>query len=297
MSILLLAACHHPPPTPVSSTSTPAPTEPVERLVAVSSYFGGAIYLFAPADGALVGAIAGVAGAQTIVDGPSGEWVAAAELDNRIVTVDPDTFEITGALVEDDPATPTDETGGLKNPDGAAFGPDGRLYVSSFETDQVLRYEADGTFVDVFVAANSGGMNGPDIGIGFDPAGNLVVPGYYSDSVHRYDGTTGAYLDDVVDRADGLGAPRAVRFDADGAAWVSGHDSDNVLKVGPGGAVSTAIVFDRASGFAFDGERVLVATAVDDTVHAFDLASGEDEGVFVDHAPIDGVTAVGVLTR
>ncbi|MEQ1571034.1 MAG: hypothetical protein ABMA64_35720 [Myxococcota bacterium] len=264
----------------------------------MSSYFGGQIHLFDPDTFESIGAIRGVPGAQTVVSGPTGEWIAVAELDDAIVRVDPDTFEVTGPLVADDPATSDDETGGLDNPDAAAFGPDGRLYVSSFETDQVLRYEADGTFVDVFVDAGVGGLDGPDIGLGFEPTGDLVVPGWTSDRVHRYDALTGAPLDDLVGPEDGLAAPRAVRFTADGVGWVTGHDAGGLLRVDPDtGAVTVANPLPRAAGLAIVGDTLLVSTSADDTVHAIDPRTGEDLGVRIDFRPIDGVTAIELLRR
>ena len=61
----------------------------------------------------------------------------------------------------DDTATEADETGGLDGPTAAVLGPEGRWYVASFNNDAVLRYEADGRYVDTFVPA------GTDGGVGF----------------------------------------------------------------------------------------------------------------------------------
>jgi DNA-binding beta-propeller fold protein YncE len=66
---------------------------------------------------------------------------------------------------------------GLHRPYGAAFGPDKRLYVSSFLTDQILRFDAStGAFVDVFATGNgqAGGLNGPNA-LTFGPDGKLYV--------------------------------------------------------------------------------------------------------------------------
>jgi sugar lactone lactonase YvrE len=299
--VLLAPACRHTPsveePPPPAPPSSPPATVPV---LAVSSYWGGRIHLFDPETGASVGTIRGVPGAQTLVVAPSGAWVACAEGDNRIVTVDPATLEVVGALVEDDPATPTDETGGLQNPDAAIFGPDGRLYVSSFETDQVLRYEADGTFVDAFVDAGVGGLDGPDIGLSFSPEGDLLVPGWYTHRIHRYDPQTGDPKEDLLTEADGLLAPRAIAHDSSGRAYVSGHDSGNVLTVDPvTGEVRELAGLARASGLALDeaAGRFFLANGEDDTVHVFDLQTGEDQGVFIDFGPLDGATAVALLRR
>ena len=53
-------------------------------------------------------------------------------------------------------------SGGLQHPAGLALGPDGRLYVSSLGTDQVLRFDAgSGAFQDVFTQAPAGVLSQP----------------------------------------------------------------------------------------------------------------------------------------
>ena len=67
--------------------------------------------------------------------------------------------------------------GGLLRPYGLAFGPDELLYVSSFRSDEILRYSSTtGAFVDVFAAGNGtqDGLNGPN-GLLFGPDGALYV--------------------------------------------------------------------------------------------------------------------------
>jgi hypothetical protein len=100
-----------------------------------------------------------IPGAQSIQYGPDGNLYVAAEKIDRVLRFDGQTGVPLGALVADDPATPIDETGGLDAPTAALFGPDGDLYVASFDGDSVLRYDGvTGSFVGVFVTQGSGGL-------------------------------------------------------------------------------------------------------------------------------------------
>ncbi len=80
----------------------------------------------------------------------------------------------------------------------------GYLFVPSFDTDAVLRYnETTGAFVDVFVTHKSGGLNQPNSVI-VGPDHNLyVTSGFFGGpgqlkAVLRYDGTTGAFIDNFA---------------------------------------------------------------------------------------------------
>ncbi|MEG4009623.1 NHL repeat-containing protein [Microcoleus sp. Pol11C1] len=104
--------------------------------------------------------------------GNSGEPTASA-----VLRYDGITGTFIDKFVGDNPNTAADESGGLFRPYGLAFGPDGNFYVSSFLSDQILRYNGKtGQFIDVFAAGNqqAGGLNGPN-GLLFAPDGNLYV--------------------------------------------------------------------------------------------------------------------------
>jgi DNA-binding beta-propeller fold protein YncE len=120
-------------------------------------------------------------------------------------------------------------SGGLHIPLGIVFGPSGTdantldLYVVSFGTQSVLRYDGTtGTFLGEFVATGSGGLDGP-ASLAFGPGGDLFVSDFYSDdpAVFRYQGPSGqipgAFIDQFVPPGSGgLQVPGSLIFGPDG---------------------------------------------------------------------------------
>jgi len=111
--------------------------------------------------------------------------------------------------------------GGLSNAKGLTFGPSGLLYVSSHDTDEVLRYHTvTGQFLGVFVAAGSGPLHGPT-DLTFGPDGHLYVASDITNEVLRFSGQNGAFLDVYIPSDAGIVSPRDIEFGPDGALYVA----------------------------------------------------------------------------
>ncbi|OJT20881.1 hypothetical protein BO221_28700 [Archangium sp. Cb G35] len=122
-------------------------------------------------------------------------------------------------------------SGGLANPQGMTYGPDGNLYIASFESRNVLRYDGrTGAFLGVFVTPGSGGLGAPNDLI-FGPDGHLYVSdGFFgTNSVLRYDGRTGAFLG-VFASGGGLSVPQHLAFGPDGNLFVESVLGNDVLR-------------------------------------------------------------------
>lgn len=116
--------------------------------------------------------------------GPDGNLYVSVGGSNSLSLLDP-TFPQDSAVLR---FSPTGQFlgvaaagNGLVRPYGNAFGPDGNLYVSSFRTNEILRFNGQtGEFIDVFASDNNGGLgtvgglNGPN-GLLFGPDGSLYV--------------------------------------------------------------------------------------------------------------------------
>jgi WD40 repeat protein len=135
-------------------------------------------------------------------------------------------------------------SGGLSDPRGLVFGPNGNLFVSSL-TGEILEYDGStGSFLGAFVDAtgNGGGPIDP-YGIVFHD-GSLFVASFFPDEVREFDATTGSFVQTIV---------------TSGAGGLSGPTS---LAIGPAGDLH-------------------VASSGDDTVKRYDGASGAFLGSFV----------------
>jgi outer membrane protein assembly factor BamB len=256
----------------------------------VSGYASAAVHAYSATDGTPLGTLGtgtAVNGAQSLTHGPDGKlYVAAEELDS-ILRFDGASGAFLDAFVADDPGTPQDESGGIQKPTSAIFGPDGHLYVGSFDGDDVRRFDgASGAFLDVFVAAGSGGLNGPDCGMTFGPDGHLYVPSFNSNRVLRYDGASGAFLDVFVTPAEGnLSRPRMLRFRSDGTLFVSSWGNGRILRYDLAGVFKGVFAsgIPTPTGFAFDPDSgdMLVTSDNASTVRVLDDLTGAQLPILV----------------
>jgi hypothetical protein len=127
-------------------------------------------------------------------------------------------------------------SGGLNGPRGLVFGPDGNLYVNSFDSGPgpVLCYDGTtGAFLDVFVRSGSNpfgeNRSGASRGLVFGPDGNLYVSSFpqLHPSVLRFDGHTGALIDAFVrEGSGGLAYPTGPLFGPDGNLYLRSSPAD-----------------------------------------------------------------------
>ena len=218
-----------------------------------------------------------VAGAQTIVRGPDRLLYVCAEKQDRVVRFDPDSSQAPTTFVGDDPLTLEDENASLDGPTAAIFGPEGDLFVASFETDEILRFDGrTGVYEGVFVAAHSGGLNGPDAGTKFGADGMLYVPSFWNDRILRYD-SQGNFVDEFVSfREGGLRQPRDL-VQHDGDWYVASSFNNRVLRYDSQGTfLGIFTTLNQPYSLAFhplDG-NLYVVSLQNNAVRKFDGKSG-----------------------
>ena len=166
--------------------------------------------------------------------------------------------------------------GGLDNPVGLTFGPDGHLYVASGDSDEVLRYDGtSGAFLGVFAAG--GNLSGPT-SFTFGPDGDLYVGSVLTHRVKRFDGASGVFLGNFV--AQGLNGPHDLAFGPDGLFYVSNAFDNRVKRFdGTSGALVDVFIADPALsaplGLAWDElGRLYVANQGGNEVRRYDGETG-----------------------
>ena len=103
----------------------------------------------------------------------------------------------------------TQGSGGLDEPLGLVFGPNGNLFVSSYYTNSVLEYNGTtGAFLETFAS----GVSGP-VGLVFGPNGDLFVSGNGAsdNAILEYNGATGAFVKTFAS-GGGLDGPSFLTF-------------------------------------------------------------------------------------
>ena len=159
------------------------------------------------------------------------------------------------------------------------------LLVASYDTGNLLRYNAE-TFElrTVFAAGGAGGLVNPgELAIG--PDGNVYVASYTSNSVFRFNGVTGAALGAFAGPASGLLGPRGMAFGPDGKLYVASSGNNQVLRYDPAsgnalGGFTSGAALDAPIGLTFGADDHLYVGTALPSVLKFDGASGQYLGLF-----------------
>lgn len=145
----------------------------------------------------------------------------------------------TGTFIE---TVVTSGSGGLNGPDnGTIVGPDGKLYVPSYFTNQIIRYDLTTGTPEVFI----NGILRPRVLVFQDD--QLYITSEFADAVRRYD-LDGSFVDNFIQPGSAiLDEPVGLEFFND--SWfVSSASMDKVLQFDADGALVNANFISTGSG-------------------------------------------------
>lgn len=178
----------------------------------------------------------------------AGHILIACDGSDRVVELD-----ALGAFVRE-----IGDAGAPVDPWDVAFGPDGRLYVSSPTTHSVLVYGGAGDLQQTLTAP--GEMIEPR-GLAFGPGGRLFVACRGSDRVVVFGAAL--QLEGSLLCPAGNGAPSALAFDHEGGLWMSSDVSGGALRLEADGVASASVRLPAlATDFGhFGNDFIFVALA------------------------------------
>ena len=185
-----------------------------------------------------------------IVFGPDGDLYVADYSTNEILRFDGDSGEYLGAFFTG---------GGINSPEQMTFGPGGELFVSNNGSNDVLRVSADGSSISVFATHPS---LSSITGLEFGPDGHLYVANNSGGAITRFDGSTGAFIDEYVsDGAGGLNGSYYLKFlPSEQVTVVNTNDAPIVTLIG-----DQAIDEDSTTGalsFTIDDEETAASSLI-----------------------------------
>ncbi len=188
----------------------------------VVDFTGHSVVRFDPVTGQLIDTFVqphdgGLTNPSGIAFGPDGNLYVTSGTppqNNPNANLSPQVLEFDGKSGKFKRIFVSTRSGGLTSPFAITFGPDGNLYVTDVFTGSVLEYSgSDGTFIRPFVTAGSGGLSYAT-GLTFGPDGNLYVCSSTGSNIGilKYDGSSGAYLGNLIPASAGVQGPTGVLF-------------------------------------------------------------------------------------
>jgi DNA-binding beta-propeller fold protein YncE len=178
-------------------------------------------------------------------------------------------------------------SGGLNLPHGILRRSDGTFLVASAGNDRVLRYSAEGQFIEVFIANDTAGVPAATLDYPVDlvigPDQHLYITSQLNDRIVRFDSNSGAFLG-IFAQGGSMAGPSGISFHPNGDLYVANRFSNNVLRYrGVDGALVegfTAVGLAQPFGLAVrpDDGVLHVATGNANQILQLDATTGVSLG-------------------
>lgn len=277
------------------ATAAAIPARACNQHLLVSGYFSNNVAIYDACNGQFLRQLdqaSRIRGAQAIRLNPADDLIyVVSEGNDQIQRYRHDDYSFVDVFAQ---------LAGNVDPDGLAFGLDGRVYVASYATSSVLELDRNTGQVIGTVLPNGSGLVGADNGMMVSAAGLLYVPGYDSNTVARVNPANGQVQGTFVAAgAGGLVNTRGIVDEGD-TILVGGEGSGSVYRfnASTGALVGTlATGFSRPTGMtlAANGELLVLAG---NRVRRIDRGSGAELGILANGADggISGGTFIALVS-
>jgi DNA-binding beta-propeller fold protein YncE len=256
--------------------------------ILASNFFGDNIGRYDMNSGAFLGTYTGgtIDGPLATRVGPDGSLYVCSEANNSIQRFDLNTHAYLNTFINGT---------GLSSPTGITFDANGNALVANFGNSSISKYNSAGAFQGTLVASGSNGLNGPDVGTVIGPDGKLYVPSFDSNSILRFDASTGAFLDTFAS-GGALTQPRTILF-RDNLVWVTSDNGNKVLRYNLNGTLFDTFVTAGsgtllgASGMLFGDDNLLYVTSWrNNKILRYSMVDGSFVSVFAAGGNLNGPT-------
>jgi outer membrane protein assembly factor BamB len=262
----------------------------------ISSFGTNQLMFYNEVTGKFLGVLYNVPGPVASQIGFGGDLFLSANASGQVLRFDGYTGAFKGVFIGNG-------AGGLINPTAPNFGPDGLVYVGDSATNNVLRYDRNGKFIDVFADQATSGLNGPFMQT-FDDTSMYIASGA-TNSVLRYDLKTKKFLGAFVKPGSGgLVKPIGLEFGPDGNLYAGSAGTNAVYRYnGKTGEFMDAFVPPNTAGikdphairFGGPNTNLFVVSTGNNQVVEFDRETGKFIRVVAD-GTVDGMSASRGLT-
>lgn len=247
----------------------------------VSSFGTNELMKFDEVTGEYLGVVSQIQGPFASQVGFDGDLFVSSHLTGEVLRYDSFTGEYKGDYI-------SQGAGGLSSPTAPNFGPDNLVYVGNLNSNEVLRYDGDGNFLDVFADGITSDLNGPFMQT-FDEDTMLIASGY-TNSILRYDLKTKEFMGHFVEPGSGgLKVPVGLEFGPDGNLYTSSSATNEIYRYdGRTGEFIDVFVAQGAGGM--DSPRAIRFGGPNSDLYV--ISSGTNEILQFDRITGDFIRAV-----
>ncbi len=181
------------------------------------------------------------------------------------------------------------------------YAQDVRYFASNRVFNAVNEYQEDGTYIEEFIAADSGGLSNPQDMV-LHPDGFLLVTGTNNTQIKSYNAATGDYIGDWSDSNFDLTSPSKMEWGPDGnlyvTQWGTTQETSKIVSFDSDGTFLGPFTpsAPQGLGLTWDDDGFLYIslfgiTPGTGTVRRFDT-NGNAAGIFVDSVILESPASI-----